>query len=170
MAQNPRAGFVGRRPVALKAVFKDLRDSLARLREALASVRIAVVEDRPSRGEAPMVDRLADALDDLQGDLAEAIAAAEDAEAAAQSVDAHRARDALALAHDRFIRVEYKFLLEVASRNQFDDLAHLGKSRGGEWAAWVRTVTDSLDRCRTCLPETDRAVLACWRDLSELLG
>jgi hypothetical protein len=157
--------------VAIEAAFQHLLDTLAATREAFESLRLTAVEDRPLRDEVLLVERLGNAVDDLQGWLEEAAAAAGEAQQAVRHpLDGYRARAALALANDRFIRLEYKFFLEGVGYEEINELSRFGRRRGREWLGWTGSVIQALDQCRSPLRAVDEALLDCWQELAERLG
>ena len=157
--------------MAIEAAFQTLIGKLAAAREAFASLRLTAIEDRPLRDEVLLVERLGDAVDDLQGWLEEAVGAARDAQQAVRHpLDGYRAREGLALAHERFIQLEYKFFFEGISYEEIGELSRFGRRRGREWLGWTGSVIQALDQCRAPLREVDEALLGCWRELSERLG
>jgi hypothetical protein len=157
--------------VAIEAEFQHLVGKFAAVREAFAGLRLTAVEDRPLRDEVLLVERLADAVDDLIGWLDEALAAAGDAQKAARHpLDGYRACKALALANDRFIQLEYKFFSAGVSYEELNELTRFGQRRGREWLGWTRSVIAALEQCRAPVRELDEALLHCWRELAERLG
>lgn len=155
----------------IEATFQALTAKFEALREAVASLRLTAVEDRPPRNEVLLVERLGDAVEDLGGCLGEAAAAAAGALGAiAHPLDGHRARQALALAHERFIRAEYKLVFGVISAEQLEELARFGRRRGPEWLGWTGSVLQALEQCRAPLRDVDEALLSAWQELSERLG
>jgi hypothetical protein len=157
--------------MAIEAAFQHLEATLIAARETFASLRLTVVEDKPLRDEVVLVERLADLIDDLIGWLDEAVAAGADGRAAVcHPLDGYRAREALARANDRFIRLEYKFFAEGVSHEEVSELTQFGRRRGREWLGWARTVVQALEQCRPSVRELDEALLQCWRELAERLG
>ncbi len=157
--------------VAIEATFQQLLGRFAAAREVLEGLRLTAVEDRPLRDEVLLVQRLGDAVDDLVGCFDEAAAAAGDAHRAVHHpLDAHRAREALALANDRVIQVEHKFFSEGMTYEELAELARFGRRQGREWLGWTGSVIDALDRCRAPLRDLDEALLLCWQELCERLG
>jgi hypothetical protein len=157
--------------MAIEAAFQHLVEKFRAVREAFASLRLTAVEDRPLQDEVLLVERLANTVDDLIGWLDEAVAAAADGQRASRHpLDSYRAREALALANDRFIRLEYKFYSEGVSYEEVNELTRFGQGRGREWLGWTRSVIQALDQCRAPVRELDEALLHCWRELTERLG
>jgi hypothetical protein len=157
--------------VAIEASFRNLVDRFHAAREAFEVLRLTAVEDRPLRNEVLLVERLGNAVEDLQGWLEEAAAAAGEAETAVRHpLDGYRARAALALANERFLRLEYKFFCERVSYEEVNELTALGRRRGREWLGWTGSVIQAFAQCRDPLRALDEAILAAWQELSEHLG
>jgi len=157
--------------VPIETTFQVLAAKFDALREALASLRLTAIEDRPPRNEVLLVERLGDAVEDLGGWLDEAAAATAAAlGAVARPLDGHRARETLARANERFIQIEYKLLFDLLSAEQLEELARFGRQRGREWLAWTGSVIQALEQCRAPLREVDEALLLAWNELSERLG
>jgi hypothetical protein len=157
--------------VALEATFQDLVAKLGALREAVASLQITVIEDRPLSGAVLLVERLGNATDDLRGLVEQALAAAVEATTAVGNPpDSYRARNALANANRQFVCLEYKFLLEQLSSDHLNELRKLGRNHGREWHGWTGSVIDALTQCRAPVRDVDDAFLSSWQDLSERLG
>jgi hypothetical protein len=157
--------------VALEATFHDLVARLRGLRDLMAGLQITVIEDRPLSGAVLLVERLGNSVDDLRGLVEETLASAIEAlDAVGNPLDGYRARNALATANRRFLRLEYKFLVEQMSSDHLSELKKLGRDPGGEWKGWIRTVLQALTQCREPIREVDDAFLSSWQDLSERLG
>ena len=157
--------------MALEATFQDLVARLGALREAVASLQITVIEDRPLKGAVLLVERLGNATDDLRGLVEEALVSAGEATTAVGNPpDSYRARNALANANRQFVCLEYKFLLEQLSSEHLNELRKLGRVQGGEWHGWARSVIEALTQCRSLVRDVDDAFLSSWQDLSERLG
>jgi hypothetical protein len=157
--------------VPIEATFQALTANFEALREAMASLRLTVVEDRPPQNEVLLVERLGDDVENLQGLLEEATAAAAAAlRAVAHPLDGHRARHALARANERFIDVEYKLSFELTSAGRLEELARFGRRRGDEWLGWTGSVIQALEQCCAPLRAVDEGLLLSWQELSERLG
>jgi hypothetical protein len=157
--------------MAIEAVFLSLATAYEAMREALQDLGLTVIEDRPPRDEVLLVERLGNLVDDLRGWAAEGVASAARArDAVAHPPDFHRARAALGLANERFIRLEYRFLDEAVAYETIDGLVRFGRQRGREWLSWSGSVVQALDACRAPLRTLDEALLQAWQELGERLG
>jgi hypothetical protein len=157
--------------VTIEATFDNLTETFGALREAIQSLRLTVVEDRPLDDGVLIIERMSDAIDNISGWLEEgAVAASRASQAVAHPLDGHQAIQDLSEAHDRFIKLEHELFFGLASYPQLTNLAKLGKSRGGEWRAWSGTVGEALDQTGHAASNLQRAFLAGWQELAERLG
>lgn len=157
--------------MAMETTFQDLVGKLRALRDAVASLQITVVEDRPLSGSVLLVERTGNTVDDLRGLAEEALAAAAEALAAVcNPLDEYGARHALAEANRRFIRLEYKFFADEMSCDHLNELAKFGRAHGHEWRGWTGSVLQALTQCRGPMHDVDDALLSAWQDLSERIG
>ena len=156
--------------MAVETTFQDLAAKLSALREAVASLQITVVEDRPLTGGVLLVERLGDAVDDLRGQAEETLAAATEAlKAVGNPLDEYRARNSLALANRQFIRLEYKLLVDEMFCDNLNELTKFSRQHGRQWLGWTGSVLHALAQCRGPLQDVDDALLLSWQDLSERL-
>ena len=157
--------------MALEAAFDDLGFRMRAALEAMLELRVTVVEDKPLRGEAALVDGWGDAVEDLAGTAREAVEAAEEARRAlGPPADLDRVRRSLSACHERAVRVARAFWSDLASFERVGDLTRLARRRKGEWLAWSGSVRVALERCGAPLRETDAALLRCWQEIAERVG
>jgi hypothetical protein len=157
--------------MAIEAEFLRVGTAFATVAEVLQSLGLTVNEDRPPRDAVLLVERLGDLVEELRGWAADGLdAAAHAREGVAHPPDFHRARLALGEAHERFIRLEYRFFDEAVAPGTIDGLARFGRQRGGEWLSWSRGVLSGLDACRAPLRSLDEALLSAWMELGDRLG
>jgi hypothetical protein len=155
----------------LEATFQQLSSELRKLHDTLVAVRLTVVEDKPVRGEAALVDHLEDTILDIMGALDEALKGARAAQKAVGNVtDLNAARRALTLCQERFHRIERQFAAELVSYERLNDLAGLGSERRGEWLPWSNSVKDGIEQCRQPLDGVSKALAACWQEIAERVG
>jgi hypothetical protein len=157
--------------MAIETVFCQLSQKFAALREALGSLRLTVVEDRPQRDDVLLMERLGDMVEDLTGWCEEGSIAAERARrAVTHPVDFATARAALTTANHRFLSLEYGFHSELTTHRVIDELLRLGRRRPPEWLGWAKSVIEALEACRMPLRALDDAFIASWQELAERLG
>jgi hypothetical protein len=151
--------------MAVAERYEQLWTRLHELREAWLELRLTVGEDRP-RGEGTMlVDRLGDEVDDGLAAVEEALAAVR---AAMQEPDDIRAgARALSTAHGRLTQVADGYWRGPASLERQRQLHSLGRRRGGEWGAWVRSVDDAQGRFPASLTAVSEELRRTWLELVE---
>jgi hypothetical protein len=157
--------------VAIEAVFLRLTSAYAALRDALQSLALTVIEDRPPHDEVLLVERLGNLVEDLRGWTEEGYRAAVEARKAIDHPpDLHRVRRALGQGNERLIVVEYRFFGEAVAHDTIDALLRFGRQRGREWLGWSKSVVEALDACRMPLRALDEALLQTWQELGERLA
>ena len=154
--------------MALERSFAELVDGYRRLAEAARDLEISAVEDHPLVEEVLPVERLGDAVTQLQGIVQEGVAAAELALDAVTGPGAvERACIALSRAHERYHETCHSLMEQLASHGSLTQLADLGRRRGREWALWVAAICQTVDACMPPLHEVGAALLGCWNEVVE---
>jgi hypothetical protein len=157
--------------MAMESAFRDLLSELRKLYDTLVALRLTVVEDKPARGDAALVDRLEDTVLDIMGLLNEALRAARLAQKGVLATpDLHGARRALTTCQERFHRIERQFAAELVSYEMLKDLASLGSERRGEWLPWANSVKSGIEQCREPLDGASKGLAACWQEIAERVG
>jgi len=155
----------------LEATFRELFTELRKLNDTLIAVRLTVVEDKPERGEAALVDQLEDTILELMGFLDESLKAARAAQKAVSvQTDLNSARRALTVCQEQFHRIERQFAAELVSYEKLADLASLGTERRGEWLPWSNSVKQGIEQCRLPLDGASKSLSACWQEIAERVG
>lgn len=154
----------------IERTFEDLSTQFRRLQDTLHAVLITVVEDRPLKGDAALVDQLEDCILDQMGLLDEGLKAAQLAlKAVAHPTDLDQARLALTTCQERFHGIERLFSADLVSYEKLKDLASLG-ARGGEWSLWANSVKQGIEQCRQPLDDASKALADCWQGIAAELG
>ncbi|HLH03140.1 MAG TPA: hypothetical protein VKX25_10245 [Bryobacteraceae bacterium] len=157
--------------MALESKIGEFISELRRLRDAFEALSLTIVEDRPAKGAAVLLDQMGDAILALMGLLDECLLHARAAEGAVGSqVDFHAARRALGRCQNQVHQIEAQFVSELASYERLKDLACLGKERRGEWRAWAGSTRDGVERCREPLQALSQALARCWEEMAEHAG
>jgi hypothetical protein len=157
--------------MAIEAAFMHLTTAFGALRDALESLGLTVIEDRPPQDEVLLVERLGNLVEDLRGWAEEGCAAANEAQrASTHPPDLHRARRALGAANERLILVEHRFFGEAACHDMIDAMLRFARQRGREWPGWAKSVVQALEACRTPIRVLDEAFLQAWQEFAERLG
>ncbi|PYV31079.1 MAG: hypothetical protein DMG22_18240 [Acidobacteria bacterium] len=154
----------------IERTFQDLSTQLRKLHDTFLALRLTVVEDKPLKGDAALVDQLEDSILDQMGLLDEGRKAAEGAlKAVGHPLDLSRARLALTICQERFHGIEQQFTADLVSYEKLKDLASLG-ARGGEWRMWANSVKQGIEQCRQPLDDASKALAACWQEIAERVG
>jgi hypothetical protein len=157
--------------MTIEATFKSLLAHFGALRETLQNLRITVVEDRPLGDAVVIIDRMSDAIDDLNGWLQESSEAVGRASKAANyPIDGPCAIACISEASSRFGQLHHQWFLGLASYPQMADLAALARSRGREWRAWSDSVRQAMDQASHAMNEIQSMLLISWQELAERLS
>jgi D-ribose pyranose/furanose isomerase RbsD len=154
--------------VGLEATFRELNSELCKLYDTLLALRLTVVEDKPLRGEAALIDHFENTILDLMGLLEQSMKRARVAQKAIESAaDINNARRALTVCQERFHQIEQQFSMELVSYEKLKDLLGLGTARRGEWHLWAKSVRQGIEQCREPLDAASKAMAACWQEIAE---
>jgi hypothetical protein len=154
--------------MAIEATFNNFLAAIDSLREAIGDLRLTAVEDRPLRDSLMILDRMGDAIDDLDGWLEQGSEATRRAaKAASYPIDTPRTIAALSDANTHLVNLQQKFYSGIASYQQVSELMKLGSSRGGEWRAWSNSVNQALVHAEQAIIDAHRALLGTWQELAE---
>jgi hypothetical protein len=157
--------------MAIEKVLTELLRALTRFNDRVHELRITVVEDRPEKHDAVLVDNLEYAVEDLGGWLKEALDAAGAALGRAQQpAELDFVRRALGTCQDRFQRIENVFSSSLVSYERMADLTGFGSERRGEWPLWVASVKRGVDLCRQPLDDSRNCLTECWQEIAERAG
>jgi hypothetical protein len=69
----------------------------------------------------------------------------------------------LTLCGKRFDHLEKDFASGLASSEKLEELARLGRERGGAWLPWGDAVKRAIEDCREPLEQASKALAACWQ-------
>lgn len=153
--------------MALESASKQLRSSLQTLKDTLEALRLTVETDAPA--SHILVDRLADALDDLLGWLEESLARVTKDQTTASQSAAVLSQQAL-FCQERHNHMAQRLYGDLMSYKWLQELSTLGHERRGEWQAWVSSIKKMLSRCHHTLHSVGQALFACWQEVVEHLG
>jgi hypothetical protein len=157
--------------MSLEKAFLELQLRQQRLIESLASLRLAVAEDKPLRPDIALVDQRCAVVDDLLGWAEEARSAGVEGVAASQRpIDLDAARAALIKSQEAFNSLAHSLTENLVSYGAMAELAAIGLERGRDWKAWVAGVSSALRDCRQLVYEVNEALFGCWREMSERAG
>jgi hypothetical protein len=156
--------------VALEETFADLVAKWRQLHEAAQALRITAVEDQPAEGAVLLIERCADAAEDLLGWATLGLAAAGDAQQGVGVIpNVARARHSLRMGQQHFGRLDDQFFV-FASYEWVSELVRFGRKRRGEWLAWVHSMREAISQCREPIQQVRDALVNCWDGLAEHSG
>jgi hypothetical protein len=157
--------------MALEKVFREFAVRLLRLRDRVQELRLTVVEDRPPKRDAVVVDDFEYAVEDILGWLAEAIdGSGKAAKAAGHPVNIDAARRSLTSCQEKVRQIEKCFAAKLASYEKVSDLTKFGAERRGEWPSWVSSVRQGIEQCRQPLEDAGGGLAECWQEIAERAG
>lgn len=157
--------------MALEKTFRALCVSVRRLSDRIAELRLTVVEDRPQKNDASLVDNFEYAVEDMGGWVRDMLQNSKTAQqAVAHPLDLDRARRELSACQDYLKRVQRAFFQDLVCWERINELTLFGNERGGEWKGWVLTLRRGAEHCRQPLEEISAALAACWEELAERIG
>jgi hypothetical protein len=157
--------------MALEAAFADLTSRLRELRDVLQGLRLTTAEDRPEHGAVVLVETVGDVVENLAGQLEEALQAADKARrAAGPPLDLNRARRYVTVSQEAFHVLLQSFYAEFFSYDRVAPLVQFGKERGREWMAWVESVRHGTERCQPLLEAVTEGYFRCWQEMAERAG
>lgn len=141
------------------------------LDDRLEELRVTVVEDRPARNDAVLVDKLEDSVTDVLGWLKEAIESSVKAEkAVAHPLDLEQARQLLSRCQESFHKADQAFRADLVSYEGIQELAAFARERRGEWAAWFSSVKQGIQQCPQPLEDARKGLAECWQEIAEKAG
>jgi hypothetical protein len=157
--------------MALEKTFLGLTLALRRLNDRVSELRLTVVEDRPQKNDASLIDSFEYAVEDMIGWVRDMLISAQAArQSVAHPLDLDRSRRELSACQENFKRVERVFSQNLVSWERMNDLTVFGNERRGEWRPWVLTVQRGVQHCRQPLEEVSAAIAACWEEIAERVG
>jgi hypothetical protein len=157
--------------MGLEKTFRALSLALRRLNDRVSELRLTVVEDRPRKNDASLIDGFEYAVEDMLGWVREMRTSAKAAQqSVAHPLDLDRARRELSACQESFTRTERVFFQNLVSWERMNDLTVFGNERRGEWRSWVLTVQCGVTHCRQPLEDVSAAIAACWEEIAERVG
>jgi hypothetical protein len=154
--------------VALETALSNLCSSLRALYRVLDELRYTVTEDVPESGSVILVDQAGEAVTELLGLSKECMDAGEGAEkAGSQPYDPNKLRRLLTVSQTQFHHLAHIYTASLLSYEQVNALVQFGRRRGPEWAAWVTSVREGVEKCLPALEAAEDAYFQCWREMAE---
>jgi hypothetical protein len=156
--------------VAMEENFADLVKTWRHLHENVQALRITAVEDQPAEGAVLLIERCADAAEDLLGWAALGLSAGADAQQGIGVIpNVSRAKHSLKTSQRHFGKLDDQFFV-FASYERVSELIRFGRRRRGEWLAWVDSLREAMSQCREPIQQVRDALVSCWDGLAEHSG
>jgi hypothetical protein len=157
--------------MALTSDLRSLWCTLHELRDAVLPLRLLTVEDRPDNVVPQPVQAFSDSLDDVFGQLQEAIDAISpllDDETAPQRSEP--VSTALARCNRAMLEFGREWADGVSSYHRLRQLTTSALERGPTWRTWAVSTVEGVHDCETTSFQVQQALLNCWQSLCELVG
>jgi hypothetical protein len=154
--------------MGLETTFGGLVAAVSELTARLEQLRLSVVEDVPVPGELALADRMADMLDEMIGWAVECTrGAGEGMVASGHPPRMPAIAVALGTCQDAYLKLAAGYFESLDDRSLLDDLAAVGRERGGPWPAWARSVDDDIRSLESFLRDVVAALFACGLEVAE---
>jgi hypothetical protein len=157
--------------MTLTSDLRSLWCALHDLRDAVLPLRLLAVEDRP-KGIAPQpVQAFADALDDVFGQLQEAIDSISSVlDDHTEPHDGEPVATALARCNRAMLEFGREWTDGVSSYHRLRQLTTSAVERGPDWRSWAMSTVEGVQGCETTHFQVQQALLACWQSVCEFAG
>jgi hypothetical protein len=141
------------------------------LHEHLSALRLTVVEDRPLGLDLALVDRRADALDDVIGLVEEGLSNAREArEFLIPPADVASFHRSLLCSHQKQTMLQERLWSGLLSHERIAEVSDAARRHGGEWVPWARRVQEDLRHCPHKALEVGMSLIECWRAVVDQSG
>jgi hypothetical protein len=157
--------------MTLTSDLRSLWCSLHDLRDAVLPLRLLVVEDRPENIVPQPVQAFSDSLDDVFGQLQEAIDSISPVlDDCAEPRRSKPVSTALARCNRAMLEFDREWTGEVSSYYRLKQLTTSAFERGPAWRSWAMSTVEGVHGCETTSYHVQLALLVCWQSLAELAG
>jgi hypothetical protein len=154
--------------MSLEAALTSMRRELVGLQDAVAALRVTVVEDVPAGDAVVLVDRVENLVTELTGALEEAEARTAGALQASEELEG--VRGALGDVHALLNRCAVSHIGELAAHDHLARLLAMGRERGREWREWTQEVKTAIERCPRPMSAVMAVLVECWKELADCLA
>lgn len=153
--------------VTVQSALTEVQTSARRLREIAGELVLAAVEDQPRSCQVHLVGVVHDAALELADQAEQA-----DVAVSPQHGDGPPRRAPQEVAHcQRHVMLLGAALVrELGAPEMQNDLAALGRERGGEVSAWIREISRCIQACQIALwTDVQPALLGYWQELADII-
>ncbi|MBZ5741070.1 hypothetical protein [Nocardioides mangrovi] len=150
--------------MTISHALQDLRDSTARLSEAVTELVMISHEDRPRGSETAAVDAFAEQVSELQASVVEV------GEELTRIDSTVRAADRMAFVDRAIASAWLRYWRDLRSYDATATMRRAARRGGPDWRAWQVTVEQSQQRCEQPLIDATTGARAVWMELAELVS
>ena len=150
--------------MTISLALQDLRDSTARLSEAVTELVMIAHEDRPADSEVAAVDHFAEQVSELQASVIDAgreLAGIDGPVIVAMRMPAVDRAIATAALH---------YWRDLRSYDATAAMRTAARRGGSDWRSWQVSIEQSQQRCEQPLLDTVSGARAVWLELAELVS
>ena len=152
--------------MTIKRSLLSLHDALETLARMLREVTVAV--DDAGENDLAVLDALRGHAAELEGELAETVAALQPAIAAEERGDAAAAARALAGTHERFTALGRRLRFGLAGHDTLFEIRRMPSRHGVQWHGWSEIVLRLLQQVDDALHHADAAFVASWQEIADI--
>jgi hypothetical protein len=150
--------------VTVQSALSEVQASSRRLRDVARELVLAAVEDQPRDCQVHLVTVVHDAALDVAAEAEQADAALS-AEQTAKGAPPH----AVARCQQHVTLLGAVLVRGLAAPELLNDLAALGRERGGEVSAWAGEIMRRIQACQIAVwTDMQPALLAYWQELADI--
>jgi hypothetical protein len=150
--------------VTVRSALSEVQASGRRLREAAQELVLTAVEDQPRNCQVHLVTVVHDAALDVAAEAEQADAALS-VKQPAKGTPAH----AVARCQHHVTLLGAVLVRGLAAPELLNDLAALGRERGGEVSAWAGEIMRRIQACQLAVwTDMQPALLAYWQELADV--
>jgi hypothetical protein len=153
--------------MSLKSSFSQMTEKLDRMRAEFLMLK-AGVDDQPEGTAFALQDAFADALEDIIAFINGATDAAHQANLSlTDGIDMSVVLEKLTRCNENWNHVSFRYWSALNSYEKLNVLMELGRSRGGEWQVWTRSIEGGLNKCSAPMLDLNQAIFECWREIGD---
>jgi hypothetical protein len=150
--------------MTISLALQELRDSTARLSDAVTELVMIAHEDRPDGSEVAAVDHFAEQVSELQASVVDAgreLAGIEGPAVLASRMPAVDRSIAAATLH---------YWRDLRAYDATAAMRQVARRGGADWRSWQVSIEQSQQRCEQPLLDTVAGARAVWLELAELVS
>lgn len=155
--------------VTVQSALSEVQASARRLRDLVRELVLTAVEDQPRDCDVHLVTVVHDAVLDVAAEAEQADAAVRPEQWKNNGPSKAAASQAIARCQHHIALLGAVLVRGLAMPELLNDLAALGRERGGEVSAWAAEITRCIQVCQIVLwTDLQPALLAYWREIADI--